>query len=731
MANGTTEEQTNILKLVAGMFNAAPGARYLWEVETAFGAVGWDYSALARGLSQTTFFKSLYPSDLSTQAFADKFLGTLGLADVADAQQWIRYHATAGKPYAQLMLEALVALDASSDAVYASARQLLANKATVAEHYSVTQAKSGYEMGTLQGVLAMVRPDSNLSILSMDALIKAGIEAANAQQPALLIADDRGVQTLNDWQPGQEVLIQGTNQPYENGSPVYELSTVAGEKAPALKITLDKSVFLRDGIALDALFVAANAGAEPGASSVRALELVVVGEAYTEYSVGSLRAEGVNELRLSGGADFWLCVDAMDTQDLLIDGSAMQGKLTLSLDAEMLSRFLEAAKTGSVQLIGGQSQHDILYLGEFDMAPYKTLAPLTVKGIETINFTNIAEFDVAKTQGVKLYKNANAMPLLLTNLSSQTAVSRGTEDGAFGFPLIFDSSNIDPYTAPYGSDQGFVTEQYSADSVLNFELVGGRGHKLQTDGFESLSIDVRVGRIWNQVLAEQRFDLSEQTYDKATGKWLAGTDASDIAAGAPVPLNHISKIELHKLSITSDLYDVINDWSMEGLKGQTNKVTLGTLLSTINVLDVSGYSGQVVATLGARETAMVGAVKFDSGDVLVKVGTYGLDITDDHSVARITTFEFTTDAKIYTWEFEALQWKITGFQTAHKDVSGTVTDATVLDISALGVRGLAGLSLEQKGADLHIRAKDVSKAFEILLAGVDQTDLKVENFKFV
>ena len=99
--------------------------------------------------------------------------------------------------------------------------------------------------------------------------------------------------------------------------------------------------------------------------------------------------------------------------------------------------------------------------------------------------------------------------MLLTNLSAQTAVSRGTEDGAFGFPLIFDPSNIDPYTAPYGSDQGFVTEQYSADSVLNFELVGGRGHKLQTDGFESLSIDVRVGRIWNQVLAEQRFDLSE------------------------------------------------------------------------------------------------------------------------------------------------------------------------------------------------------------------------------
>ena len=730
MANGATEKQTNILKLVAGMFNAAPGATYLWEVETAFGAVGWDYSALARGLSQTTFFKSLYPSDLSTQAFADKFLGTLGLADVADAQQWIRYHATTGKPYAQLMLEALVALDASSDAVYASARQLLANKATVAEHYSVTQTKSAYEMGTLQGVLAMVRPDSNLSILSMDALIKAGIEAANAQQLALVIVDVAGrAQTLNDWQPGQEVLIQGASQSDENGWPVYELSTVAGEKAPALKITLDKSALLHDGIALGTLIVAANAGTEPGASSVRALELVVIGEA--EYSVNSLRAEGVNELRLSGGADFRLCVDAMDTQDLLIDGSAMPGKLTLFLDGEMLIRLLEAAKTGSVQLIGGQSQHDILYLGEYEATHYKTAAPLSIKGFETIILRNFMEFDTAKIQGVSLYKNEVADPLLLTSLSAQTAVSRGTKDGVFAAPAILIPSDIDdPYSAPYGSDQGFVTEQYGADSVLNFELVGGRGHKLQTDGFESLSIDVRAGQIWYQFLAEQRFDLSEQAYDKFTGKWLAGTDASDIAAGAPVPLNHISKIELHKLSITSDLYDPTEGWNMKVMEGQTSKVTLGTLLSTINVLDVSGYSGQVIATLGARETAMVGAVKFDSGDVLVKVGTYGLDITDDHSVARITTFEFTTDSKSGAWEFDVLKWKVTGFQTAHKDVSGAVTDATVLDISALGVRGLAGLSLEQKGADLHIRAKDFSKAFEILLAGVEQTDLKAENFKF-
>lgn len=129
MADLSNTEQLNILKLLAGMFNAAPGAIYFNEISQAYVAVGRDWSALAAGLAETSAFKQLYPATMSVSVFSDQFLGSLGLSDVADAQQWISFHAQSGKPYAQLMVQALIALEESEDPVYAAAKQLLANKA--------------------------------------------------------------------------------------------------------------------------------------------------------------------------------------------------------------------------------------------------------------------------------------------------------------------------------------------------------------------------------------------------------------------------------------------------------------------------------------------------------------------------------------------------------------------------------------------------------------------------
>ena len=47
-----TQDRTNILKLVAGMFNAAPGAAYLNEFTDAYVAMNKDLGALAAGLGR-------------------------------------------------------------------------------------------------------------------------------------------------------------------------------------------------------------------------------------------------------------------------------------------------------------------------------------------------------------------------------------------------------------------------------------------------------------------------------------------------------------------------------------------------------------------------------------------------------------------------------------------------------------------------------------------------------
>ena len=159
MATVTTQERTNILKLVAGMFNAAPGATYLSGFTDAFVAMNKDYSALATALGESDAFKSLYPSFLTAEEFANKFLDTLGLKADTNAQDWVKAKVTAGESYASVIFQALLALEASTDDQFKAARDQLANKATVAEHYSVTLQASSDDLAALQNVVAKVTDD--------------------------------------------------------------------------------------------------------------------------------------------------------------------------------------------------------------------------------------------------------------------------------------------------------------------------------------------------------------------------------------------------------------------------------------------------------------------------------------------------------------------------------------------------------------------------------------------
>ncbi len=159
MASITVQERTTILKLVAGMFNAAPGATYLNEFTDAFVALNKDFGALAAALGNTAPFQSLYPSYLTAEEFANKFLATLGLKDNAEAQDWVQARKNAGEDNASIIFQALVAIEASTADEFKAARDQLANKALVAEHYSVTLGQSSDSLATLQGVVASITAD--------------------------------------------------------------------------------------------------------------------------------------------------------------------------------------------------------------------------------------------------------------------------------------------------------------------------------------------------------------------------------------------------------------------------------------------------------------------------------------------------------------------------------------------------------------------------------------------
>lgn len=164
----TTQERTNILKLTVGLFNAAPGANYLSEFTSVFEANGHNLGALANTLGTTGAFQSLYPNFQTASEFATKFLTTLGLQGKTEAVDFVTAKFNAGVPKAQIIFDALVALDASTSTEYADAKAILVNKAAVAENYSVTLAASSTSLATLQGAVANVTADA------------ASVTAANA-----------------------------------------------------------------------------------------------------------------------------------------------------------------------------------------------------------------------------------------------------------------------------------------------------------------------------------------------------------------------------------------------------------------------------------------------------------------------------------------------------------------------------------------------------------------------
>lgn len=166
-----------------GMFNAAPGAFNLNYLCEYLRTSGISMSALADQLAQSPAFKSplLYPDVLSSQQFGEKLVANL-VGDTANAfnkallASAIADYVDSGFSRGEViwMLVSLFADIPATDANWGTAAAQFANKVEVAYYYSVTQAQSSDDLGTLQAVTRFVTADP------------ATVIAAKATKPANL-----------------------------------------------------------------------------------------------------------------------------------------------------------------------------------------------------------------------------------------------------------------------------------------------------------------------------------------------------------------------------------------------------------------------------------------------------------------------------------------------------------------------------------------------------------------
>ncbi|MDL5036551.1 hypothetical protein QRD40_09325 [Comamonas sp. Y6] len=444
-------------------------------------------------------------------------------------------------------------------------------------------------------------------------------------------------------------------------------------------------------------------------SAVRTLDVVSAGVdgATTKNVITSIDAVNVNAFNFSGDHALTATLNAASNisaagaftaaqvTDLKVDGSAMTADLSLTVNKNVANA-VNANKTASYK--GGQGAKDKLTFTDGVFTTGKT----TVSGFETLAFSG-GQFNAVNTTGVTLYESKANTATALNLIGLQ-----GSEKVQIG-------SYVDNVGTNLRNEHVFKTNAGGAGSTLDLTIkqaaagVGpANAQKLTVDGFKTVNLkldvvaDVGNNKAFNLNLSDVKAKVGAD--DAVTVQTLADV-FTEIGNSAIV-----DKIAAKGAAINSATDKIVVTGGVGAASGPgttADSLKLNLLSSSIKTLDVSGYKGTVTGTIDAALTngGVAGSTLVTTGNTEVKVGAYGINFADtahNAAVATVTTFTFTTDA--VKLDGTAQTWQITNFQgknahaattSTNTDAGGALGDVTVLDLSALGIKGQQDLNITQ------------------------------------
>ena len=160
----TSQQQSNIIALTVGMFDAALGAQNLSDFANIFENNGQSYHGLADALASTSQYQSQFDGVETLDARIDKVLSNLGIQAGTDAYTAAKAHFDArvaqGASETQLIVESLEYLLGDDIAEeFTDVQAQLNNKVDVATYFSVDRQQNGDSLAELQGVIGNVTAD--------------------------------------------------------------------------------------------------------------------------------------------------------------------------------------------------------------------------------------------------------------------------------------------------------------------------------------------------------------------------------------------------------------------------------------------------------------------------------------------------------------------------------------------------------------------------------------------
>ncbi|NKX42446.1 DUF4214 domain-containing protein [Rhodobacteraceae bacterium R_SAG2] len=511
--------------------------------------------------------------------------------------------------------------------------------------------------------------------------------------------------TLRNLDEGTDAIISGRNQTLNANA-----NNNANQNFNA--ITLDQ---IQDEVGVDtATVVLENTARTNGKltvnnlsvtnpeAGVSALEIQSNGRAQTTNQVTSFNAAALNTLTLEGTQDLTIAVDALADADgpggtagaaATIDGSGLTGDLVLATNGGVLNN------TGADKVTGTAGANDTLQLSGV------LTAGAVISGFETIQFGAPFNAPFADAQGVFNAATASGVEeyvinrlngdLTMTNTSGDEEITVNT-DGS-----TVEGNNL-KFTAGSANNSNALN--------LNFEDLDPTTFEAMND-FSAGGAEILVGnyRTINLNLDDdQPTGVNSYMFDL---NLLDGDDRDDTDGGYD-----ISDVFARTLNITG---------GGDGGGAAVDTVAFsGNLSNVLSLIDFSDYEGEVAAmTVDIQDQAVL------DRNVIIKFNDQSANVTENDLGVddAIVTYEFTSDVADVSDV-----WTITGFD-AFGTVGNGLSNLSILDVSGLGITGLADLSIVQNGADIEITSNDPAASgldFQIDLIGVAVADLNNENFSF-
>ena len=512
---------------------------------------------------------------------------------------------------------------------------------------------------------------------------------------------------LIDLAANNGIVISGKNQTTGNNSnaaQTFGVIDVQGADGATLAVKLDNTARISGKLTVDELNVTDFSATNQ--SAVRTLNIESAGRRDTTNQIDSIDAERVGTFNFTGTQALTATINGAanssgapaNVTNLVANGGALAAKLDLTIDSAIVTTV--DGTNHSAAFTGTAGATDVLTFDGAIVATGRT----TVTGFETIRFTNVdtSDFDASGVTGVTAYEIVESghnpvSDFSLNHLRSTETVRINIDQFSSGHGLADDVAfEFAAATATAGSK---LTLDFYDSSAVNGNDVGFADNGIAVRGFQTIDLKLGGGATTGE---NYTFDFGFQDSEGLV-------DVVD-------PLFDFAKVAAKTLVLSGGQATAAN---------LGDSADLGLLTSTLTLIDLSGYKGAVTAELDNPYVAgdSTSAPTAISGNTLVKVNGFELDFTDaDHVDATITTFQFTTDAV-----HASQDWTIGSFLGFNG--GGSLSNLSILDLSALGVNGLVDVIISDDGTDTTITSNE-GKLFEIVLTGVVAADLSNENFKF-